>query len=256
MTRRIVCVENSAVLADVSARTFVDRAVQAIETNGSFRVALAGGNTPRAVYARIATDTAFASRIDWRRVQFFFGDERHVPPEHRESNFRMAREALFDRLPIRADQICRIKGEYDDPSRAAREYEATLQQQFALLPGEWPRFDLVLLGMGPDGHTASLFPGIEALTERHRLVVSSWIKKFQTSRITLTMPVLNNADAVMFMVAGQDKAEAVATVLEDPPDPLRFPAQSIQPARGDLLWLIDRAAGAGLSESFLMEQQS
>jgi 6-phosphogluconolactonase len=256
MSRRVVPVQDVEALADRAARLFVERAAGAIQAHRMFRVALAGGNTPRAVYARVADDPSLRSRVDWTRVQFFFGDERHVPPEHPDSNFRMSREAMLDRLPIRPDQIWRIKGEYDDPARVAREYEETLRARFSLSRGEFPRFDLVLLGLGPDGHTASLFPGTEALHEQRRLAVSNQVEKLDTARITLTIPVLNNASAVVFMVQGSDKAEALAAVLEGPRDPFRFPAQFIQPERGELVWFVDRTATHLLDPSTLTEPQS
>src|SRR5437879_382202 len=157
----------------------------------------------------------------------------------------MARETLLSRVP--AGQVFRIKGEAPDASAAAAEYEQDLRAFFKLADGEFPRFDLVLLGMGPDGHTASLFPGTKALRERQRLVVSNWVGKFFTDRITLTPPVLNNAARVMFLVNGEDKALALKGVLEGPFEPEQLPAQLIQPQNGRLLWLVDAAAGSMLS---------
>ena len=191
----------------------------------------------------LATDPVLRAQMPWDKLHFFFGDERHVPPDSPESNFRMAQETLFSKAPIAPEQIARMKGEYPEAARAAREYEQVLRQFFGLTHGQFPRFDLVLLGMGPDGHTASLFPGTKALHEQERLVVSNWVGKLYTERITLTAPVLNNAARVIFLVQGEDKALALKAVLEGPFEPEQLPAQLIQPHNGTLLWLVDSTAG-------------
>jgi 6-phosphogluconolactonase len=189
-----------------AATELVRSALEAVHERGSFTVALAGRSTPAGLYALLADDTKFREQFPWEQARFFWGDERHVHPGHRDSNFRMASDTLLSRVPVGPNQIFRIKGEQPDANAAALEYEQTLREQFRLVDGQLPSFDLVLLGMGPDGHTASLFPGTEALHEARRMVVSNWVEKFHSWRITLTRPVLNNASRIMFLVAGEDKA--------------------------------------------------
>jgi 6-phosphogluconolactonase len=211
---------------------------QAADEHGRFAWALAGGSTPRTVYQLLASDF-YRERMPWRAIHFFWGDERHVPPDHPDSNFRMAREAMLDRVPVPAENVHRIPAEEPDAQRAAAEYEAALRSFFALAPGEWPRFDLILLGLGKEGHTASLFPGGEAVRERERLVVAPWVEAQNTFRITLTPPVLNHSRRTMFLVSGEDKAEALHAVLEGAREPERYPAQIVE---GNRLWMVDRAA--------------
>lgn len=242
MSREVLIFENAESLCKAAAVEFVRAADEAVATKGSFTVALSGGSTPKNLYGLLATDLALRSTIPWGKLNFFFGDERHVPPDSPESNYRMAQEAMFSRAPIAAAQIARIKGEYPDAAQAAREYEKTLREFFGLKEGEFPRFDLVFLGMGSDGHTASLFPGTKALYEEERLVISNWVGKFFTERITLTAPVLNYAARVIFLVQGEDKAPALKAVLEGPYEPEQLPAQLIQPKNGKLVWLVDKTA--------------
>jgi 6-phosphogluconolactonase len=227
-----------------AAEAVVDAANEAVRVRGLFTVALAGGSTPRGLYTRLATDP-FRARLPWTRVHFFWGDERHVPPDHPDSNYRMAHEAMLSRVDVAADHIHRIKGERPDAASAAEEYDSTLRE-FAG-PGaparggvEGPRFDLVLLGMGPDGHTASLFPNTDALRENARLVVANWVDKFRAYRITLTVPALSNAARVVFLVSGDDKAEMLQAVLQD--RAARFPASLIRPKDGPPTWLVDKNA--------------
>ena len=207
-----------------------------------FRVALAGGNTPRRVYELLATDP-FAKRVDWSQVDLFFGDERCVPPDHPESNYRMAYEALIAKVAIPAGNVYRIIGE-GNPGENANQYESQLRKLFGESP--WPRFNLILLGMGEDGHTASLFPGGDALKEESKWVVATRHPESGHERVTLTVPVLNHAARVIFLVTGAGKAERFAQVLrgERCPDPL--PVQLIHPVDGSLEWLVDRAAAAYL----------
>jgi 6-phosphogluconolactonase len=234
-------VADAALLFSAAAVEFTSAAAASIETKGSFSVALSGGSTPRGLFAVLAGD-AFRSQVSWDKVSFFWGDERHVSPDHPDSNFRMAHEALLSHLSLRDNQIFRIHGEYADAAQAAVEYEGTVRQFFGLADGQFPRFDLVLLGMGPDGHTASLFPGTKALSERTRVVVSNWVGKFYTQRVTMTAPALNAAARVLFLVGGEDKAPALKAVLEGPLEASQLPAQLIRPANGSLLWLADRTA--------------
>src|SRR5712692_2891412 len=237
-------VADAAALFRAAAEEFVQRAEAAVRERGSFAVALAGGSTPKGLYTLLAGDGAegFKARVPWDRTHFFWGDERHVAPDHPESNYRMAHEAMLSHVAVPPEHIHRIKTENPDAGQAAEQYEQVLREFFRLQPGQWPRFDLVLLGMGPDGHTASLFPGTDALHERQRLVVSNWVGKFFTDRITLTPPVLNHAARVMFLVQGEDKAPALKAVLEGPLEPEQLPAQLIRPPDGKLLWLVDTTA--------------
>lgn len=234
-------------LAREAADLIVWAGSQAIATNRRFRVALSGGSTPKAIHAMLA-GPAFAGQVDWQRVEFYFGDERCVPPDHGESNYGMADATLFRPLRINASQVFRMAGEAGDPDQAAREYEALLRERFGCPAPEWPRFDLVLLGMGDDGHTASLFPGTPALQERNRLVVANRSPRGVPNRLTLTVPAINHAHLVLFLVAGAPKAPAAKAVLEDPSaDPAQFPARLIRPAEGRLLWFLDQAAAAELT---------
>lgn len=233
-----------AALAREAAEEFARVAEEAVRARGRFTVALSGGSTPRGLHRRLAT--AYRARIAWRAVHVFWGDERHVPPDHPESNFRMARETLLDAVPVPSANIHRIRAENPDAAGVAAEYEATLREAFGLARGELPRFDLLVMGIGEDGHTASLFPGNDALHERERLVVAPWVEKLGTFRITLTPPVLNHAAHVLFLVSGEEKAEAVRTTIEGDHQPDRCPAQIVRPQSGSLLWLLDRAAASQL----------
>jgi 6-phosphogluconolactonase len=248
MMREVVIASSAAALERRAAEAFAEAAAGAMRSRGSFRVALAGGSTPRSLYSRLAEDAGLRDLGAWQHVQFFWGDERHVPPDDPQSNFRMARETLLDRLQLRADQVFRIKGECEDPAAAAAEYERDLLTAFELPTGSVPSFDLILLGLGADGHTASLFPETAALAERQRLVVANWVPTFHSSRITLTVPVLNGAATVMFLVRGADKAQALAAILGGPHDPVRLPAQLVNPEHGRVRWLVDAAAAQLLPE--------
>jgi 6-phosphogluconolactonase len=247
MIGELVRVPSVEALQEAAVDIFVSAAADAQRAGGLFNVVLSGGKTPEAVYSLLASAALFRSKVDWPRVQFFWGDERHVPPDHPDSNYRMVRAALLDRVPIDPSRVWRIKGEYPDASQAAAEYERDLGRAFAHREGQLPRFDLVLLGMGADGHTASLFPGTAALRERQRLAVANRVEALDTERITLTVTVLNNTSQVLFLVHGADKAGALKEVLEGPDDPERLPAQLIQPVNGRLRWLVDPAASHLLS---------
>jgi 6-phosphogluconolactonase len=215
----------------------------AISDHGYFAVALSGGSTPRALFELLAVPEN-AQHIGWSKVHVFWGDERTVPPDHPDSNYRMAKEALLDFVALPASNVHRISGELE-PAQAAAEYEQTLRSFFAKRAGK-TRFDLILLGMGDDGHTASLFPDTEALNETERLVVANHVPKLDTWRITLTAPVINDAAHVAFLVAGAGKAAVLKRVLQGPRQPHKLPSQLIQPVDGELVWLLDKAAASEL----------
>ena len=228
-------------LFEAAAAEFAARASEAVRVNGRFTVALSGGSTPKTLYSLLATKTA----IPWDKIDFFWGDERHVPPDQPESNYRMADEALLSKIPTPPENIFRIHAEEKDAAAAALQYEQALKTFFHLAPGQFPRFDLILLGTGPDGHTASLFPGTAALNENQRLVISNWVPKFNTHRITFTFPVLNAAACVMFLASGADKAPILHEILEN--SAANLPSQKVQPVNGKLIWLVDEPAASTLS---------
>lgn len=229
-----------------AAKRFVQLAVAAIDRESRFTVALAGGSTPRALYERL-TRPPYRTQMDWSKVAFFWGDERCVAPSNVHSNYRMARAALLEPLAIVAQQVHRMPAEQDDLDAAARRYQSDIAQAFDVTPeGEPPCLDLVLLGLGADGHTASLFPQTQALQETHRWVVPNAAPALQTCRLTMTPRIINRAAHVLFVVVGADKAGALAEVLEGPYAPQRLPAQLISPASGRLEWLVDEPAARGL----------
>jgi 6-phosphogluconolactonase len=245
--REVVILPDGNAIARRASEEFLKSATDAVAQRGSFAVALAGGSTPKALYSLLVSEPASRDKLPWDRMHFFFGDERHVPPDSDQSNYRMARESLFSKAPIQPSQITRICAEYPDAEKAALEYEQSLRAYFKMKEGEYPRFDLVLLGMGDEGHTLSLFPGTKALHASNRFVVRNWVGKLYTDRITLTAPAANQANRVIFMVTRSDKAPALKAVLEGPYEPDQLPAQLIQPASGKLLWLVDQAAGSMLA---------
>ncbi len=224
-------------LARAAADRFAALASAAVVERGRFAVALAGGSTPKPLYALLA-EQPLAQELDWARVEVFWGDERCVPPNHPESNYRMAHRTLLRRVPILGENVHRIRGELG-PEEAVAVYRLELQQAL----GGDGRFDLVLLGLGPDGHTASLFPGTEAVDERERSVVPVYVAKRDSWRVTLTLPLINAARHVVFLVAGESKAAALASVRAGQP----LPAAMVRPADGRLTWLVDRAAAAELA---------
>ena len=236
-------------LALAAAQRFALLARDAVEDHGVFSVALSGGSTPKALYELLATDETIRARIPWPKVHFFFVDQRHVPPDHKESNFRMANEAMFQRLGTERLRIHRILGELNTASEAAEQYQADLGEFFeprGLLTEGLPRFDLILLGMGPDGHTASLFPDSSALLETTRLVVANWVAKFKTDRITMTFPVLNSAAEVILFVAGTEKAQVLAEVFDPSSGEKKYPVQGVRPRNGIKRWMLDTSAAARL----------
>jgi 6-phosphogluconolactonase len=233
--------KTAAELFEAAAAEFAAQAAQAVRANGRFTVALSGGSTPKTLYSLLATKPG----IPWDKICFFWGDERHVPPDHPDSNYRMANEALLSKVPVRAENVFRVHAEQKDAAAAAVQYEQALKDFFHLPTGQFPRFDLILLGVGPDGHAASLFPGTSALNENQRLVVANWVPKFNTHRITFTFPVLNAAACVLFLASGPDKAPILHEVLEN--SAAELPSQKIRPANGRLIWLVDEAAAIALS---------
>ncbi|MDQ2937991.1 MAG: 6-phosphogluconolactonase [Acidobacteriota bacterium] len=236
----ILVFDTSEQVAIAAAQRFVEYAQEAVSDHGFFSVTLAGGNTPRRVYEILGTED-FKSHISWRDVHLFFGDERCVPPDDPDSNYRMVYESMISKIPIPSSRVHRIIGEGDADANA-QSYERELKSFFAGL--SWPRFDLVLLGMGDDGHTASLFPGDEALNDATGWVTKTRIERLKQDRITLTVPVFNHAAHAMFLVTGEGKAKRLVEVLRGPFDPKRLPAQAIQLVSGSLQWLIDKAAAS------------
>ena len=245
--REVRILRDGAAIAKRAADLFVEAAAAAVAEKGSFRVALAGGSTPKTLYGLLVDDPALRAQVPWDKMHLFFGDERHVPPDHPDSNFRMATEAMISKSPLEPEQVTRIKSEYADAEQAAKEYEQEIRTHFKLTGAQFPRFDLMLLGMGNEGHTLSLFPGTKALRDNGRLVMRNWIGKLYTDRVTTTAPVANHAALVIFMVAGADKAPALKAVLEGPYEPEQLPAQLIQPENGKLLWLVDVNAASMLT---------
>ena len=239
----LVIVAGDAELAERAADHFVEKARTAIMERGTFDVALAGGSTPRAMNALLAVAPR-KDRVHWESVRFFFGDERCVPPDHADSNFRMTSESLFVPLRIEPSQIFRIQGE-DEPQAAADAYAQVLVREM----GARPRFDLIHLGMGPDGHTASIFPGTLDQIDDSKLTAAPWVEKFGTHRVTLTPHAINNARSVTIETGGDGKAEALAAVLEGPQNPALYPIQLVAPTDGELLWIVDRAAVAKLERT-------
>ncbi len=236
-----VCADDDALMT-AAAETVVRSAAEAIEEAGQATIALSGGTTPKRLYQLLATP-GYASRVDWTRLHVFFGDERCVPPNDPASNYRMARESLIERVQIPAANVHRIHGE-DDPATAAADYERELRTVL----GARARLDLVLLGMGDNGHTASLFPGLTAVHEQQRWVVAEDVKEVGMWRITLTPAAINAAAEVVFLVSGAGKADMLPRVLEGPRQIDLLPAQVVAPTNGQLRWLVDAAAAAKLRQ--------
>ena len=255
--RRIQSFADPATLARAAAEELTRRVSAAVKARGHAAVALAGGSTPKTLYGLLAAEPAFRDRFPWAQTHFFFGDERHVAPDDKDSNFRMAREAMFDKLAgiLPAANIHRVRSEDPDAARAAADYAEEINAYFdsrehdAAGESMLPRFDVVLLGMGPDGHTASLFPGTTGLREMDTLVTAAWVDKLATYRVTFTPPLLYASAAILFLVAGKDKADTLATVLEGATEADRYPSQGISADNGETLWLIDAAAGAKLKDA-------
>lgn len=236
-------------LAQRAARYFVDAAEAAVAARGRARIAISGGSAPKPVFEALADPSQpWLARMPWDKLDLFFVDERCVPPDHKSSNYRMIREVMLDRVPLEPGQIHRIEGELE-PEAAASRYESELRNTFRLEGAETPRFDLIHLGLGTNGHTASLFPHSAALHEFGRLAVANLTDAEQPWRVTLTAPVINQSRDVFFLAGGQEKANVLRDVFLGPRDPERLPSQLIQPAGGILTLLLDKAAAAFLPQA-------
>ena len=224
-------------LARAAAELFVARSTEAVAQRGFFTVALPGGSTPKRLYRLLADPNArFRERVPWPNIRFFFTDERHVPPDHWESNYRMANEAMLKHVPVSKDNVHRVMSENPNAAEAAEDYEHTVLQL-----GSKPRLDLIMLGVGTDGHTASIFPDSDVLNETERLVAAPWVEKLMSYRITMTLPLINNAASVVFLVSGSEKAEIVSEVLKESK---QYPAQEVRPTSCEPMWLLDREAAS------------
>ncbi|TMC16728.1 MAG: 6-phosphogluconolactonase [Chloroflexi bacterium] len=242
---KIAIFPNTELLSHAAARYVVRVANESIATHGRFTFALSGGNTPKQLYSLLSNEP-YLSQIAWALVEIFWSDERCVPPESEDSNFRMAHEVLLSRVPIPTNQVHRMPADAADRDAAGYNYIQEMQRVFGT--SVVPSFDLLQLGMGPEGHTASLFPHQASLHEQSRLVMPVSVPKPPPPRLTFTPPVLNAAAHVLFLVTGVDKADAIHAVLEGPSQPDEYPAQLVQPARGDVTWLLDEAAASKLSK--------
>jgi 6-phosphogluconolactonase len=234
-------------ISRTAAEMIIRQASASRPSTGPFTLALSGGSTPRTLHQRLSCEPSAMGSLWWNNLHFFWGDERHVPPEHPQSNYRMACETLFASGLVPAQNIHRVHAEEPDAVIAAKKYERKLQSFFNPATGQLPRLDCVLLGIGSDGHTASLFPGTDALKEKRRLVAANYVEKLQAHRITMTVPLLNNAAQVIFLVGGRKKAEVLKEILEGDYRPDLLPAQLIRPVHGKLLWLVDQAAASCLA---------
>jgi 6-phosphogluconolactonase len=241
--RKIEVLSDLEALSHHAASIFVTTSKKSIETKKRFVVVISGGSTPRRLYTLLGSET-YRHQVDWQHVHFFWADERCVPKDDEASNFKTAFDTLLSRVALPDKNIHRIKGE-EAPDKAARDYEEEIKRFFG--ESERPGFDLIILGMGEDGHTASLFPGSKSLEEKVRLAIPVYLGEPKKNRITLTLPVLNNADQILFLVAGSSKAVVLSEVLGDGEKKRGFPAGLICPARGNITWLIDQDAAAKLN---------
>ncbi len=237
-------VADSAALAEAAAEQFTQVTAKAAATRGRARIAISGGSTPKAAFQLLADPAKpWRARMPWDKLDLYWVDERCVPPDHADSNYRMTREAMLDHVPLAPERIHRMEGELE-PEAAAARYESELRNSFRLEGAETPRFDLIALGMGPDGHTASLFPHTAAIHEMSRLVTANHVQNKDAWRITLTWPVINQATSVFFLIGGADKAAVLSEVFTGPRDPERLPSQLIWPSGGILTLVLDTAAAA------------
>jgi 6-phosphogluconolactonase len=240
----VIIEESESLLFRRAADLFVESAARAIEKKGVFALALSGGSTPKGLYSLLASD--YADRIDWKNTHVFWSDERNVGPDDPESNFRMAYETLLSKVSMPEGNIHRIKGEME-PHEAAADYTYELKRFFNPVPGTFPQFDLILLGMGEDGHTASIFPQTDVVYNTTDMAVASFVHKLDSYRITLAPQVLRRANRVIFMVTGTGKAKAVKEVLEGNYQPNLYPAQILRTASGEVIWLVDKPAASLLT---------
>lgn len=236
----LLVTENPLDMALEAAQIIEEQCAQALKKRSIFNLAISGGKTPVALF-RLLSSAAWINRIDWERTAIYWVDEHGVGTDHPDSNYRVARTELLSRVPI--TRYYRIRGE-DDPVAAAEGYETLLRDHFCLIPGEFPRFDCIILGVGDDGHTASLFPGASGVQEQNRMVIDQYIHSIKSSRITMTFPVLNNARCCVFLASGKEKHHVLSTALNLMADPV-LPAQMVRPIHGKLCWIIDHAAYAG-----------
>lgn len=239
--------DGAAGIAAETAKRVVRIAGEAIRRADRFSIALSGGSTPRALFNLLA-ELNTARRIDWARTQVFFGDERCVPPDDDQSNYRMAKETLLSKVPVPENQIHRMEGELNPPLAAER-YDQTIHDAFGLYAGAWPVFDLILLGMGPDGHTASLFPGTAGIDVVDRLAIANQVPQMNTTRLSLTVPVIREARDIMLLVGGADKAEAARRALTAPTDIHTTPVQLVRQASGNVTWIFDATLGAEIDDA-------
>jgi 6-phosphogluconolactonase len=243
---QLIVVADATALAQTAADYFVQAAQENIARHGRFTVVLSGGSTPKAMFALLAASPR-RDAVEWEKIFLFWGDERCVPPDHAESNYRMTKEMLLEKVPLPPHNVFRLQGE-KEPALAAQTYAEQLRQFFQT--DAVPRFDLVFLGMGADGHTASLFPETTALhAGADAIVVENYVEKLQAYRLTLTAPTINQAHSVVFLVGGADKAETLKTVLHGTYQPELYPSQLIQPVQGSLTWIVDEAAYAAIRAS-------
>lgn len=249
MEPRIILRKDTERLAEEAAVQFIKIAKQSIKHRGVFSVALAGGSTPRNCYKMLAEQT-IQHQISWKDIHLFWGDERNVPHDHIDSNYRMVREELLDKITIPGENIHPFPSNLK-PEDAVESYENEIRRFFQLQSGQFPKFDLILLGMGIDGHTASLFPNTAALKEKKHLAYANYVEAMSTVRFTLTIPVINNARIVIFLISGNSKAEILSKVLNQSGDPFFYPSRLIRPISRNLIFLIDHAAATGLPKKYL-----
>lgn len=233
-------------LTSAAADLFLEESRRRIQERNSFTTALSGGTTPRALF-QLLSKPPYLPAVEWSKIHFFWGDERSVPPSHADSNYRMAKENLLDQVDIDPNKVHRMETESDPLEQAALAYEERLRRVLTSNRAPEPSLDLILLGMGGDGHTASLFPHSAALNEKNRWVVPNYIESMKTWRMTLTAPFLNRASTIVFLVTGADKASRLKEVIEGPPRPMEWPSQLIQSENGRLIWMVDEAAASKLS---------
>lgn len=243
---KIHIVADAEAMSKAAAEILVEHIRETLQIRDVYSVALSGGSTPSRLYSLLSGDAEIRDQIPWSRVHFFWGDERHVAPDHPDSNYRMADAALLSKAPIPPTNIHRIRSEDSDADKAAATYEQEIRRFFKIEAGQVPRFNCVLLGMGADGHTASLFPGTAALEETRCLVVANWVEKFHSYRITMTVPVFNNAERIIFLISGQEKADTLKSVMACRQKSDSYPIQRICPHNGQRIWLIDSSAAGQL----------